>query len=84
MLAYLRRLLRPLTHPYRVLVIWEDAYTKHYALTYADALQWAACYPLDAFVLIRSRTLAAGAVMRNDLKDAGPVITPMCIRCGAE
>ena len=53
---YLRRLLRPLTHPYRVLVIWEDAYTKHYALTYADALQWAACYPLDAFVLIRSRT----------------------------
>lgn len=55
MLAYLRRLLRPLTHPYRVLVIWEDAYIKHHALTYADALQWAACYPVDAYILIRTR-----------------------------
>jgi hypothetical protein len=22
--------------------------------------------------------------MRNDMKDAGPAITPMCVRCGAE
>ena len=22
--------------------------------------------------------------MRNDMKEAGPVITPMCVRCGAE
>ena len=28
--------------------------------------------------------MGAGGAMRNDLKDAGPVITPMCIRCGAE
>ena len=55
MLAYLRRLLRPLTHPYRVLVIWDDAYIKHRASTYAEALQWAACYPVDAYVLIRTR-----------------------------
>ena len=48
-------LLKPLTHPYRVLVIWGDWCTKHRALTYDDALSWAACYDLEALVIIRSR-----------------------------
>jgi len=48
-------LLKPLTHPYRVIVIWGDWYTKHRALTYDDALSWAACYPSDALILIWSR-----------------------------
>ena len=48
-------LLKPLTHPYRVFVFWGDWGIKHYAMTYDDALSWAACYDLEALVIIRSR-----------------------------
>jgi hypothetical protein len=55
LLKPMHSLLKPLTHPYRVLVVWGDRCIKHYAMTYDDALSWAACYDLEALVLIRSR-----------------------------
>ena len=55
LLKPMHSLLKPITHPYRVLVVWGDRCIRHYAMTYDDALSWAACYPSDALTLIRSR-----------------------------
>lgn len=43
------------TQPVTVFVDWDEVCTFHRAKNYAEALEWASCYPLDAVVKISGR-----------------------------
>ncbi len=47
----LLNLLAPIT----VRAYWEDTVTVHKSWSREDALEWMACYPVDAFVFVRNR-----------------------------
>jgi hypothetical protein len=55
MFAKLVRRLALKLAPLTVCADWEDGVTLHKSWTRKDALEWIACYPADAVVLVRNR-----------------------------
>jgi hypothetical protein len=49
------KLIKNLFAPFTVCADWEHDVAIHKAWTKAEALEWTACYPVDAVVLIRNR-----------------------------